>query len=401
MYIKNRILYAFALLALFGAPLAFLNFADLLPVKAQGSKLDAIKIGASVKVNLGQSVGTDVIASNLNNPRGLNFGPEGALYVAEAGSGGDGACAEGPEGLRCFGTSGSVTRINLSSGETTRVATGLPSLATEDGSFATGIHDISLHGRGKALFTTGFGGHPANRITDFGPEGASFARLGRLNASGNWRLQQDLGAYEETVNPTGDEQDSNPYSILALPGKSVLTDAGGNALNQVGANGTITTLATFPDRMVDAPPFLDLPPGTQIPMDSVPTSVAIGPDGNYYVGQLTGFPFPVGGANVYRVSAQGGVPEVYAEGFTAIIDVACGVDGSLYVLEIAKNGLLDAFILNDWTGALIRVAPDGARTELAEGALFAPGGVAFGPDGALYVTNKSIFSGVGEVLRIE
>ncbi len=221
-----------------------------------------------------------------------------------------------------------------------------------------------------------------------------------MNPSGNWRLQQDLGAYEESANPTGDEQDSNPYGVLALPGKSVLTDAGGNALNEVKANGNTTTLATFPDRLVDAPPFLELPPGTQIPMDTVPTSVTLGPDGNYYVGQLTGFPFPAGGANVYRVSAQGGVPEVYAEGFTAIIDVAFDVDGSLYVLELAKNGLLDAFIFNDWTGALIRVAPDGTRTEIAEGALFAPGGIVVGPDGNLYVTTNSIFSGSGEVLRI-
>ncbi len=153
--------------------------------------------------------------------------------------------------------------------------------------------------------------------------------------------------------------------------------------------------------MAEAPPFLELPPGTLIPMDAVPTSVALGPDGHYYVGQLTGFPFPVGGANIYRVPAKGGAPELYAEGFTAIIDVAFGVDGSLYVLEIAKNGLLAAFIFNDWTGALIRVAPDGTRTEIAEGSLYAPGGVAVGKDRALYVTNNSIFSGVGEVLRIE
>lgn len=399
MYGKNRIVYVFALIALFGAPLAFLNFADPMPVKAQ-SKLDALKIGASVKVNLGQPVGTEVVASNLNNPRGLNFGPEGALYVAEAGSGGDGACAEGPEGLRCFGATGSVTRIDLNSEVVTRIATGLPSLASPDGGFATGIHDISLHGRGKALFTTGFAGHPANRFTAFGANGASFARLGRMIATGSWRLQQDLGAYEGSVNPTGDEQDSNPYGILALPGRTLYTDAGGNALNEIGTNGAINNLATFPDRLVDAPPFLELPPGTQIPMDTVPTSVALGPDGNYYVGQLTGFPFPVGGANVYRVSADGGLAEVYAGGFTAIIDVAFAPDGSLYVLELAKNGLLDAFILNDWTGALIRVAPDGTRTEIAEGELFAPGGIVVDRDGNVYVTNKSIFSGLGEVIRI-
>src|SRR6185436_10524691 len=246
-----------------------------------------------------------------------------------------------------------------------------------------------------------FSGDPAARTIDFGPGGASLARLARMNASGNWSLQQDLGAYEAAANPTGDEMDSNPYGILALPGKQVLADAGANALNEVAANGATRTLAVFPDRMVEAPPFLELPPGTLIPMDAVPTSVDLGPDGHYYVGQLTGFPFPAGGANIYRVPSQGGTPEVYAEGFTAIIDVAFGVDGSLYVLEIAGNGLVDAFIFNDWTGALIRIAPNGTRTEIAKGSLTAPGGVVVGSDGALYVTNNSIFSGAGQVLRIE
>jgi glucose/arabinose dehydrogenase len=33
---------------------------------------------------------TRVVMSGLDNPRGLAFGPEGALYVAEAGRGGPG-----------------------------------------------------------------------------------------------------------------------------------------------------------------------------------------------------------------------------------------------------------------------------------------------------------------------
>src|SRR4029450_2172079 len=120
---------------------------------------------------------------------------------------------------------------------------------------------------------------------------------------------QDLGAYEAEANPTGDEEDSNPYGLLSLAGKRIVADAGANALNEVTANGTIRTLATFPDRMVEAPPFLELPPGPLIPMDAVPTTVALGPGGHYYVGQLTGFPFPAGGANIYRVPSQGGTPE--------------------------------------------------------------------------------------------
>ena len=357
----------------------------------------ALVSGPGVSANLAT---TEVVADGLNNPRGLNFGPEGALYVAEAGCGGAGPCQEGPEGERCFGPTGSITRIDLRREAVTRVATGLPSLASADGSFAAGVHDISFQGRGNGFFTIGYGADPNNR-TGLGPAGANFARLARMVGSGDWKLQEDLGAYEAANNPLGDEVDTNPYGILALAGKQVVADAGGNALNQVLANGQISTLAVFPNRLVPAPPFLGLPPGTMIPMDAVPTTVVLGPDGNYYVGQLTGFPFPVGGANVYRIPAEGGVPTVYLGGFTAIIDIAFGPDGSLYVLEIAKNGLLAAFSpAFDFTGALIRVAPDGTRTEL-DVDLFAPGGVAVGSDGALYVTNNSIFCGIGEVLRIQ
>ena len=341
-----------------------------------------------------------VVATGLNNPRGLNFGPDGGLYIAEAGSGGAGPCGPGPEGDRCFGESGSVTRIDPQTGAASRIVSGLPSLSTPDGSFSTGVHDISFQGLGNAYLTTGFGGDPNDRAIHFGPAGANFARLARMR-SGKFSLVQDLGAYEAANNPTGDEVDSNPYSILALADRRVLTDAGANALNQVSARGVVSTLATFPDRMVPAPPFLELPPGTLIPMDCVPTTVAQGPDGAFYVGQLTGFPFPADDANIYRVPADGGTPVIHASAFTAIIDIAFAPDGSMYVLEIAKHGLLAAFIEGDWGGALIHVAPNGTRTEIAAGELTAPGGVVVGHDGAVYVTNNSIFSGTGQVLRIE
>ena len=342
-----------------------------------------------------------VVVSGLDNPRGLAFGPEGGLYIAQAGRGGDGPCGPGPEGTRCYGNSGAISRYDPKTGNLTDVVTGLPSLATEEGEmFAIGPNDLSLHGRGNLMFTIGFGGDPGTRQAVFGPDGAKLARLGRATPGGKWRLLQDLGQSEADHNPAGDEVDSNPYGILALQGKQIVADAGANALVQVRDNGAISALATFANRMVDAPPFLGLPPGTQIPMDAVPTSVALGPDGNYYVGQLTGFPFPVGAANIYRVPAGGGAPTVFASGFTHIVDLTFGPDGSLYVVEIAKNGLLAAFNGNDWTGALIRIAPDGTRTELVPGALTAPGGVAVGSDGALYVTNNAIFSNIGEVIRI-
>lgn len=336
-----------------------------------------------------------VIASGLHNPRGLNFGPDGALYVVEAG--GNGA-APGPCGVlaerqtRCFSNTGSITRIDLSTDVAERVIDSLPSLIASNGdaTAATGIHDISFNGHGNAYVTMGFGGNPTLRSTYFGSDGNSFARLGRFNPSGHFWLNEDLGHYELSANPDGNAIDTNPYGVLALPGKVVYADSGGNALNQVSSHGTISTLAVFPDR------FITRPDGSMVSVQAVPTTVALGPDGDYYVGELTGAPFTVGAANVYRVPAEGGNPVVAFSGFTNIIDIAFAPDGSLYVLEISKNG-----IPNFNPGRLVRIAPDGSRTEIAAGMLRAPGGIAIGHDGALYVTNRSVSSTIGELLRID
>jgi sugar lactone lactonase YvrE len=176
-----------------------------------------------------------------------------------------------------------------------------------------------------------------------------------------------------------------------------VTDAGGNDLLKVDHKGRISVVAVFPPRLVDAPPDIpDLP--AQIPMQAVPTSVVKGPDGAYYVGQLTGFPFPVGAANVWRV-VPGHKPKVFAAGFTNIIDIAFDRHGRLYVLEIATNGLLSAGENELPQGRLVRVNRDGSRTTLAQEGLSAPGGFVLG-HGAAYITNNSILSDAGQVVKV-
>src|SRR5688572_17630765 len=84
-----------------------------LAVSAAGLLIIGIPVSAKKAPALTSPSTITVVATGLNNPRGINFGPDGALYVAEAGSGGSGTCAPGPEGDRCYGTSGSVTRVDL------------------------------------------------------------------------------------------------------------------------------------------------------------------------------------------------------------------------------------------------------------------------------------------------
>lgn len=96
-------------------------------------------------------------------------------------------------------------------------------------------------------------------------------------------------------------------------------------------------MTVFETRQVPAPPFLGLPPGATVPMQAVPTTVIDGDDGWRYAGQLTGFPFPIGTANVYRVSPYGGDPQVYAGGFTNIIGLAFDARHRLYVLQVGNG----------------------------------------------------------------
>jgi glucose/arabinose dehydrogenase len=94
----------------------------------------------------------------------------------------------------------------------------------------------------------------------------------------------------------------------------------------------------------------------------------------------------------------GQAPTVAYTGFTTIIDLTFGPDGSLYVLEHSTGSFGPPFF--QLPGRLLKVAPDGTRTTVIDG-LTRPGSVAVGPDGALYVSNRITSIGTGEVLRIE
>jgi glucose/arabinose dehydrogenase len=217
--------------------------------------------------------------------------------------------------------------------------------------------------------------------------GDQFGVLVHVPASGRWRPVADVAAHEFAANPDGAFVDSNPYGLLAEPGSRVVVDAGANALLRVRANGHISTVAVFGSRSNPTPIGPPL-------VESVPTAVAVGPDGAYYVAELTGVPFLTGFARIHRV-APDGTTSVFASGFTTVIDIAFGPDGSLYVLEHSTGPVFFAM-----PGRLLKVATDGTRTTVIDG-LTRPGSVAVGPDGALYVSHRSTSIGIGEVLRIE
>jgi hypothetical protein len=341
-----------------------------------------------------------VIASGLDNPRGLTVLHGDTVLVTEAGHGGDGPCITGSDGTQlCLGQTGAVTAVQR--GRTyeykqQRIAT-LPSIANPGE--ALGPHDIAIGPGGKLLVTVGLGAPPASRA-QLGAGGALLGQLVTIKPFGRTRPVADLAAFELTNDPDqglpGTQPDSNPYGLLATGRGVVAADAGGNTVLRIGRGGEIAPIGVLPPRFVPGPA-----PGSQIPMQSVPTTVTRGPDGALYVGELTGFPFPKGAARVWRLE-RGQAPEAYAEGFTNVIDIAFDRRGRLHVLEMFKNGILAPPSEGKLPpGRLVRVDRNGRQSEIAAGALSLPGSFAFGRDGSIYVSNKSAAGpGAGEVLRI-
>jgi hypothetical protein len=379
-------------------------FKQLFSITA-GTVLTAFIVGGNSQV---QAASLQVIARGLESPRGLTFGPDGALYVTEAGSGGAGPCIPAPGGDGsevCYGATGGITRIE--NRVQTRIVSGLPSIAqplpelsiTFD---ATGIHDIQFDSSGRAYAVFGLGSSPDQRDGVLQvPEFGQFVAIDNLNSgTPTFTGLADLVAYEGQFNPDkggsgffnpyNNGIDSNPYTFLIKDDTAYIIDAAGNDFFKVKTDGSgLELLSVFPTRPI-ADPLVD----RTIDMQSVPTSLTIGPDGAFYVGEFTGFPYPNDAARIFRLGADN-KPEVFAEGFTQIIDMAFDDKGGLYVLEFADNSLFNG----GGNGSLIYINPDGTRQTFLDDKLLFPTALELGSNGDVYISNRGFIPGQGEVLR--
>lgn len=362
-----------------------------------------------------------VVASGLNGPRHLTAAPNGDLYVTESGTGGDDCVVLGEEGpvtedgelLPCgswdpeehpdwseigLGATGSITKVSRKGGQS-RVVTGLPSI--DLGGEGTGPSDVAVHGN-TLMITIGMGAPPQVRdvlidlLDNEFYEGLGTVQQAKITGrSVTVRTAADLAAYEAEVNPHPAMLDTNPNGIVADGNGWLLTDAGGNSVLRLDHRGRLSTVAVPPGGEAEAPPFLGLPPGTMIPFEPVPTAAERGRDGSVYISVLTGFPFPVGGSTIWKVSPQGKV-SAWATGLTNVTDLTFGPDGSLYAVQLANDGLLSG----DLTGSLVKVRKGKSSHQVIGEGLMAPYGVAVHKNHA-YVTTGSVLAGGGEVLRFD
>lgn len=321
-----------------------------------------------VAVPAAHAATAETVATGLDNPRSVAAAPDGSLYVANAGRGGK-QCQGMGEDAMCLGTTGRIVRI-APDGEKTTVAGGMVSLAGKGGPFATGLHGVSVAPDGSVFSVTasstprdlkGMPGPVKSRVGRlYSVRGGAFSPIARVD-----RLE-----HRRNLDGVKGDRNSNPYAVLALSAThQIVVDAGANAVIEV-KDGKVSLLSLIPNRKNGK-------------RQSVPSSIALGPDGAYYVGELAESSGK-GKARVWRIPAEGGTATVYRSGFTTISGLAFGPDGSLFVTEFA----LDFETMN---GRLVRVAPDGSRSVVAGGRkLRAPTGAAVDSAGAVYVSNFSV-----------
>lgn len=328
----------------------------------------------------------EVVATGLNNPRKVTWdSKQNRLLVAEAGT----SCGSG---TNCFNETGSIFAYEPGDDRGKRIVNALPTLTLFlNGRIEViGVHEVNtqnIRGWGDDLVAAIGLGYTATAEdrTGYGPEAFPLGQITRVTKSGRIIPLADMVTYEGKHNPDGVLVECNPYGMIHDSSGFVVADAAANAVLRVRPDGEISVR--------DVPPRLAHEPES---VDSAPTSIVRGRDGSYYVGELTGVPFPVGGARVWKL-APGKDAKLVSNGFTNILDLAIDRKGRLLVLEMAQNGMLS----RDTTGRLVRIEPNGRHTVLATKGLESPGGIEVTPNGDLYITNHTNGPNAGgELLRI-
>jgi hypothetical protein len=340
-----------------------------------------------------------VVAEGLVNPRFVAVGPDGSIYVTEAGMGGDevisAMSAEGEPGATpaaapadTRGFSGQVTVI-APDGTQSVLATGLASYLM-GGFEATGPAGIDVAADGTVIVAVGGSGPGSAMLDAIETENAV---VSIDPATGAVTVLADLAAYERANNPDPFNVDSNLYGVaIADDGTIYVNDAGGNTTYSVPAGGGEPTVLAvhaglpLPEGM-EAPPGGNPGRGGANELDPVPTGIEFGADSTLLVGYLSGAPFPPGAAKVVSVAQDGTVSDV-AGGLTMVVDVAAGPDGQLYASQISSNFLGEM----PAPGSVVRIGGDGTSEVVVDG-LPLPNGIAFDANGNLLVVVNSVSIG--------
>jgi sugar lactone lactonase YvrE len=343
-------------------------------VGARGSRPDAPQSAVST------------YASSLNNPRGLTFGPDGNLYVAEGGSGGTDTTSTDdcdqvkvPIGPYRGGFTSRISKIDSNHVRTT-VADGLPSSMTGDasGNLVSGVADVKFVGATLYAIEAGAGCSHGLLNTD--------NELLRVNSDGTTTPIVNLSAYQKlhpVARPEEDdfEPDGTWYSMVVVRGMIYAVEPNHGEIVQIDpSTGAITRVADVSASQGHI----------------VPTTIAYA--GNFLFGNLSTFPIVPGSSGLYKMTPSGQITKKYDD-LTTVLGLVVGARDRIYVLEsMTGPGFPGPGEIG--TGQIVQIDPNGTKTVIAAGFSF-PTAMTMGPDGALYVSNWGFApAGLGEIVRV-